>query len=81
MHGWIDRTIRGPDSDHVESGDFRKYFGLSEALYDSLRAAGTIPPPVRFNNKVSLHPWEHLVYFALWMRFFGDSVKENPPDK
>lgn len=81
MAAWIDRTIRGPDADHVDAGDFRKYFGISEAQYDALRAAGTIPPPVKFSNKVMIHPWEHVVYFALWLRCFGEGVKDNQPER
>ena len=78
MTGWTQRQIDAPESSVLTPDEFRKLFGLSAEIYDSLRESGAIPAPRRFTAKTMLHPWEHAVYFALWMRFAPDAVKEKP---
>lgn len=74
---WTDRTIRGPAAEQLTPDQFCQLFGLTDEFYETAVEDGVIPAPVKLTAKKQFHPWEHAVYFSLWMRFSGVSVKRK----
>ena len=66
---WTDRTVRGPDSEHLKPAEFQELFGITEEWYKDRLKEGIIPAPLSLSAKTIYHPWEHAVYFSLWLRF------------
>ena len=73
---WIDRNIRGPQAEHLTPSEVARELGITEDYLDDRIADGTFPPPVKLTQKSKFHPWEHVVFMSLWLRYV-QPVKQN----
>ncbi len=59
----MQRTISGPDKDHLSIDEVAAYTGLGSDLLRELIAAGKFPPGVKFTAKTIVWNWLDVVAY------------------
>ena len=64
----MQRTIHGPEQEHLTADECAAWLGVGMTLFDGLVKAGDFPPPLRMGTrKAKRWPWMDVVAYD-WLR-------------